>query len=65
MTPVAPASPTRGGGAEVPDLQRQYYPDLDTASLAVDPAEAIRRARDTAEDLGWTQILDDPEDQAP
>ncbi len=27
----------------------------------VAPAEALRRARHTAEDLGWTQILDDGE----
>ena len=49
------------GGAQVPDLQRQYYPDLDTANLDVAPAEALRRARHTAEDLGWTPIHDDPE----
>ena len=49
------------GGGEVPGLQRQYYPDLDTASLGATPTEALWRARHTAEDLGWTQILDDPE----
>ena len=49
------------GGGEVPGLQRQYYPDLDTASLDVTPTEALWRARHTAGDLGWTQILDDPE----
>lgn len=49
------------GGAQVPDLQRQAYPDLGTASLDVARTEALWRARHTAEDLGWTQILDDSE----
>ena len=49
------------GGVQVPDLQRQAYPDLGTASLDLNPTEALWRARHTAEDLGWTQILDDSE----
>ena len=48
------------GGAQVPDLQRQGYPDLATARLDITPAEALWRAEHTAQDLGWTKLLDDP-----
>ncbi len=47
------------GGADVPDLQRLAYPDLATARLAISPAEALWRAEHTAEDFGWTTLLDD------
>ncbi len=49
------------GGASVPGLQREGYPDLATVRLNVAPSEALRRAADTAEDLGWTVMLDEPE----
>ncbi len=49
------------GGAQVPDLQRQAYPDLGTTRLDVTPAEALWRVEHTAEDLGWELILDDGE----
>ncbi len=49
------------GGATVPDQQRQAYPDLDTLQLDISQDEALWRVRHTAEDLGWTPILEDPE----
>lgn len=48
------------GGALVPDHQRQAYPELDTLQLDISRDEALWRVRHTAEDLGWTPILEDP-----
>ncbi len=49
------------GGAAVPDQQRQAYPELDTLHLDISRDEALWRVRHTAEDLGWTPILEDAE----
>ncbi len=49
------------GGDAVPDQQRQAYPELDTLHLDISRDEAVWRVRHTAEDLGWTPILEDPE----
>lgn len=49
------------GGAAVPDQQRQAYPELDTLHLDISRDEALWRVRHTAEDLGWTPILEDLE----
>ena len=49
------------GGDAVPDQQRQAYPELDTLHLDISRDEAVWRVRHTAEDLGWTSILEDPE----
>ena len=48
------------GGVTVPDQQRQAYPELDTLQLDISRDEAVWRVRHTAEDLGWTPILEDP-----
>ncbi len=50
------------GGAEVPDLQRQSYPDLTTLRLDISREEALWRVRHTAQDLGWELIQDETED---
>lgn len=44
------------GGAHVPDLQRQGYPDLHTLHLDTSRQEALWRVRHTAEDMGWELI---------
>ena len=44
------------GGAQVPDLQRQGYPDLATLHLDISPREALRRVRRTAEDMDWEPV---------
>lgn len=49
------------GGATVPDRQRRAYPELNTLQLDISRGEALWRVRHTAEDLGWTPILEDPE----
>ena len=41
------------GGARVPDLQRQAYPDLRTLRLDVSAVEAEWRIRRAAGELGW------------
>lgn len=48
------------GGVTVPDQQRQAYPELDTLQLDISRDEAVWRVRHTAEDLGWTPLLEDP-----
>ncbi len=48
------------GGATVPHQQRQAYSELDTLQLDISRDEAVWRVRHTAEDLGWTPILEDP-----
>ncbi len=47
------------GGAQVPDLQRQDYPDLDTLHLDISRQEALWRVRHTAEDMAWELVGDD------
>ena len=42
------------GGADVPAQQRAAFPDLAPIEVDLPPAEALRRARETAEALGWT-----------
>lgn len=49
------------GGAHVPDLQRQGYPDLGTLHLDVSRQEALWRVRHTADDMGWELIGGDDE----
>ena len=49
------------GGARVPDLQRQAYPDLGTLHLDISRQEALWRVRHTAEDMGWDLIRGDDE----
>lgn len=49
------------GGAQVPDLQRQGYPDLSTLHLDISRQEALWRVRHTAEDMGWDLIRGDDE----
>ncbi len=49
------------GGAGVPDLQRQGYPDLGTLHLDISRQEALWRVRHTAEDMGWVLIRGDDE----
>lgn len=49
------------GGAGVPDLQRQGYPDLGTLHLDISRQEALWRVRHTAEDMGWDLIQGDDE----
>ena len=49
------------GGAHVPDLQRQAYPDLGTLRLDVSQQQALESVRQTAADLDWTPIRDDDE----
>ena len=49
------------GGAGVPDLQRQGYPDLGTLHLDISRQEALWRVRHTAEDMGWDLIRGDDE----
>ena len=49
------------GGAQVPDLQRQGYPDLGTLHLDISRQEALWRVRHTAEDMGWDLIRGDDE----
>ncbi len=44
------------GGAHVPDLQRQAYPDLGTLQLDISRQEALRRVRHTAQDMDWEPI---------
>lgn len=44
------------GGAHVPDLQRQGYPDLGTLHLDISRQEALWRVRHTAEDMDWDLI---------
>jgi len=49
------------GGAQVPDLQRQGYPDLGTLHLDISRQEALWRVRHTAEDMNWDLIGGDDE----
>jgi uncharacterized protein (DUF1499 family) len=48
--------PYPDGGAQVPQLQREAYPDLAPLRLAVSPEAAIEAAAETATDLGWTVV---------
>ena len=50
------------GGAEVPRLQRQAYPDIQSIRLEVAPDEAFAAARRAAMELGWTVTAEMPED---
>lgn len=38
---------------DVPQLQREYYPDVKPLFLAMTPAQALARARRVAEAMGW------------
>lgn len=51
------------GGEQVPDLQRQAYPDLATLHLDLSRREALRRVRHAADDLGWEAIGGDDESE--
>ena len=42
------------GGDEVPDRQRELFPDLESITLAASPAEAVEQSRAAALALGWT-----------
>jgi uncharacterized protein (DUF1499 family) len=42
-----------GRSIDVPQLQRQYYPDIQPLRLALAPAAALQAAQRTAQRLGW------------
>lgn len=47
------SNPPDYAGEEVAQQQRQGYPDIQTLALEDPPAEALRKARKTAEDMAW------------
>lgn len=49
------------GGPQVPELQREAYPDLQPIRLEVPPEEAFSRAEQAARELGWTVTRRAPE----
>jgi uncharacterized protein (DUF1499 family) len=49
-------------GEEVAEQQRQGYPDIQTLILADPPAEALRKARKTAEDMGLEIVAVEPKE---
>lgn len=49
-------------GEEVAEQQRQGYPDIQTLVLADPPAEALRKARKTAEDMGLEIVAVEPKE---
>lgn len=53
-------NPAVYGGAEVARAQREAYPDLRTAHLAMPPAEAFDRALAAARAMGWHIVAADP-----
>ena len=53
------ANPVEYEGAKVSDQQRQAYPDVAPADLALPPAEAFDRALATAQQAGWTVVAAD------
>ena len=50
---VARVSAPGGRIIDVPELQRQRYPDIQPLPLAVSPSAALEAARHAAERLGW------------
>ena len=42
-----------GRSIDVPQLQRQHYPDIQPLRLALAPAAALQAAQRTAQRLGW------------
>lgn len=49
------------GGSNVPDQQRNGFPDLGSLQLSASPADVLERGREAAESLGWTVTLVDVE----
>jgi uncharacterized protein (DUF1499 family) len=54
------ANPIDYAGAEVATKQRQGYPDIAPATLAVPPNQAFDRALATARSMGWELVASDP-----
>ena len=48
------------GGAKIAAQQRQGYPDIAPATLAVPPAQAFDRALATVRSMGWQLVASDP-----
>jgi uncharacterized protein (DUF1499 family) len=56
------SNPPDYAGEEVAKQQRQGYPDIQTLALDDPPAEALRKARKTAEDMNWEIVAVEPKE---
>ena len=45
----------------VPELQKQAFPDIQPVVLALQPSEAFEKAAETVRKLGWTVVSEEPE----
>ncbi len=54
------SNPLDRADPQLPDLQRQAYPDLQPVILPEPPAAAQQRAMHAAETLGWQIVANDP-----
>lgn len=52
--------PTRNGSINVPEAQRQSYPDIQPLQLALPPAEAFARTEAAIRELGWEMVASVP-----
>jgi uncharacterized protein (DUF1499 family) len=57
---VGAANPIDYPGTEIAAKQRQGYPDIGPATLAVPPNQAFDRALVTARSMGWDLVASDP-----
>jgi uncharacterized protein (DUF1499 family) len=54
--------PGRNGTINVPQAQREAYPDIQPLQLAMPPAEAFKRVDAAARSLGWEIVASVPEE---
>lgn len=52
-------NPPEYAGEEFARQQREAFPDLDTLTLSVPPADAFKAAADAARELGWVIVTSD------
>lgn len=62
VVPLRPAgsNPVEHGGAAVAARQREAHPEVQPIDSPLPPAEALEQALDTARDMGWEIVAEDP-----
>lgn len=55
-------NPPEYQGDEVAELQKEGYPDIDSAELGMSAADAYQQALETAESMGWEIVASVPDE---